>query len=129
MVIKTARGECPAWHVFDVPHGNAVRRRMNDCQPQGGRELGLNRTVNRCEPLLNVVTTDKPKGLPRRKTEGLEPKGKWPGRGALSFPLTDQSATGEQAGPNRFRSAGGTWEARRPPARVGSRKASRGEGG
>jgi hypothetical protein len=69
----------------------------------------LNGKVNPGEPLINVVKTDKPKGLPRRKTQGLEPKGKWPGRGVLSSPLTDTRATGEQAEPNPFGSVHGTW--------------------
>jgi hypothetical protein len=34
-----------------------------DCQHQGGRELGLNGVVNRCESLKSVVTYDKPKML------------------------------------------------------------------
>ncbi len=34
-----------------------------DCQPQGGRERGWDDMANRCEPLINVVRSNKPKGL------------------------------------------------------------------
>ncbi len=44
--------------VVGVPRGDA-----HDCQPQGGRELGWDDMANRCEPLLNVVRSNKPKGL------------------------------------------------------------------
>ena len=65
--------------------------------------------VNTCEPLLNVVNNNKPKRLCRRKTARLEPKGKWPGSGALTSPLTDRRATGEQAEPKPFGSVRETW--------------------
>jgi hypothetical protein len=47
------------------------------------------------ESLLNVVTNDKPKRLNHRKIGWLEPKGKWPGRGAIFSLRIDERATGE----------------------------------
>jgi hypothetical protein len=46
-----------------VQGGNSIERSGCDCQHQGGRELGLNGMVNKCELPLNVVTTNKPKML------------------------------------------------------------------
>ncbi len=40
-----------------------------DCQPQGGREQGWDDMANICEPLINVVRSNKPKGL-----KGLDQK-------------------------------------------------------
>ena len=42
---------------------DVLRRDVHDCQPQGGRELGWDDMANRCEPLINVVRSNKPKGL------------------------------------------------------------------
>lgn len=39
------------------------REIVHDCQPQGGRELGWDDMANTCEPLINVVRSNKPKGL------------------------------------------------------------------
>jgi hypothetical protein len=36
---------------------------MHDCQPRGGREQGWDDMANRGESLLNVVRSNKPKGL------------------------------------------------------------------
>jgi hypothetical protein len=49
-------------------------RNTDDCKRQCGRELALNGRVNRGEPLINVVRTNKPKTL-----RGLSQKGKWLG--------------------------------------------------
>lgn len=38
-------------------------RSDDDCQHQGGRELGWDGKANRSESLINVVRTDKPKVL------------------------------------------------------------------
>ncbi len=57
---------------------NQIRRSGCDGQHQGGRELGLNGTVNIGESLINVVNTNKPKVL-----IGLSQKGKWT-RGAAA---------------------------------------------
>ena len=43
---------------------------MHDCEPHGGRELGWDDMANGSELLLNVVRTNKPKGL-----TGLAQKG------------------------------------------------------
>ena len=52
--------------------------------------------VNRSEPLINVVRTNKPKDADR-----LEPKGTWSGVIDVSRSSTvDRTTTGEQAGPN-----------------------------
>ena len=50
--------------------------------------------VNTGECLINVVTGQQAKDADR-----LEPKGTWPGRGTLPFPLADRCAIGEEAGP------------------------------
>ncbi len=50
--------------VVGVPRGD-----VHDCQPQGGRERGWDDMANTCEPLLNVVRSNKPKGL-----KGLDQK-------------------------------------------------------
>jgi hypothetical protein len=42
---------------------------VHDCQPQGGRELGWDDMANTCEPLINIVNSNKPKGL-----KGLDQK-------------------------------------------------------
>ena len=47
---------------------------MHDCEPHGGRELGWDDMANTSELLINVVRTNKPKGL-----TGLAQKGMWPG--------------------------------------------------
>ncbi len=49
--------------------------------------------VNICEPLLNVVTLNKPKVLrvPKRN-QRLGPKGKGPGIGALISPIVDEAS-------------------------------------
>jgi hypothetical protein len=36
---------------------------VHDCQPYGGREQGWDDMANGSEPLINVVRTNKPKGL------------------------------------------------------------------
>ena len=102
---------------------------MNDYQPQGGREPGLKGMVNTREPLLNVVNIDKPKGLNRRQTDGLEPKGQWPGRGAITSPLTDSEPPAKRRDLNL---SGLQAERGKPdvlPRGKVSRKASRWDGG
>ena len=47
------------------------------------RVLGLCDRVNICEPLINFVSSDKPKGT------GLGPKGKWSGIGVSRSPIVD----------------------------------------
>jgi hypothetical protein len=52
-------GQCSLIHrVVRTPRGHVY-----DCQPQGGRELGWDDKANTCEPLINVVRFNKPKGL------------------------------------------------------------------
>ena len=43
--------------------GNQIVRSGCDGQRQGGRELGSDGMVNRCELLINAVSVDKPKAL------------------------------------------------------------------
>ncbi len=43
--------------------GHPAVRRSGDCQHQGGRGLGADDMANTCEPLINVVRTNKPKVL------------------------------------------------------------------
>jgi hypothetical protein len=43
--------------------GCQIERGGNDYQHQGGRVLGSNGMVNKCESLLNIVSTNKPKML------------------------------------------------------------------
>ena len=46
--------------------------------------------VNRCKPLINVVTRDKPKVLTHPpRVNRLEPKGKGAGIGAPNSPIAD----------------------------------------
>jgi len=46
--------------------------------------------VNTCEPLINVVTEDKPKVLTSpRRAETLGPKGEGSGMGAHNSPIVD----------------------------------------
>jgi len=61
-----------------------------DYQHQGGREQGWGGTVNKSEPLINVINLNKPKVLtvPTR-SHRLEPKGKGSGIGALQSPIVD----------------------------------------
>jgi hypothetical protein len=57
----------------------------------------VNGRVNRREPLINVVRTNKPKTL-----TGLSQKGTWHGVRASLFSYRRRRATGEQAGPTPF---------------------------
>jgi hypothetical protein len=75
--------------------GPGTARNTDDRERHRGQELACNGRVNRCEPLINVVRTDKPNDADR-----LEPKGMWSGVRSLSFPTVDNTTTGEQAGPN-----------------------------
>ena len=59
-------------------------REGDDYQHQGGRELGWDDMANPCEPLINVVRFNKPKGL-----RGLDQKGKWTGGGVSCSPPAD----------------------------------------
>ena len=43
--------------------GECFAKSRHDCQHQGGRELGSDGRVNKCEPPLNVVMINKPKVL------------------------------------------------------------------
>ena len=49
-------------------------RNDDDYQHQGGRGPGLGGKANICEPLINVVRSNKPKVLNK---VGLDQKGKW----------------------------------------------------
>jgi len=53
--------------------------------------------VNICEPLLNVVTLNKPKVLrvPKRNHR-LGPKGEGPGIGACNSPIVDEASPAER---------------------------------
>ena len=57
----------------------------------------MNGKVNRCEPLINVVRTNKPKTL-----TGLSQNGTWQGVRASLFSYRRRRAIGEQAGPTPF---------------------------
>jgi len=57
--------------------GHLTARSSGDCQHQGGRELGWGGMVKVTEPLINVVTRNKPKML-----IGLNQKGEGSGTGA-----------------------------------------------
>ncbi len=72
--------------------GHSIERDGDDCQHQGGRELGSDGKVNRCESLINVVTTNKPKVLMVRNRR-LGPKGTGSGIAAT------ESATADEAPP------------------------------
>ena len=43
--------------------GHPTVKQSGDCQHQGGRGLGADGMANICEPLINVVRTNKPKVL------------------------------------------------------------------
>ncbi len=48
--------------------------------------------VNRCEPLLNIVTLNKPKVLKvLKRNHRLGPKGKGAGIGAYDLPIADEA--------------------------------------
>jgi len=57
----------------------------------------LRSMVNTCEPLINVVTENKPKVLtcPRRANR-LGPKGKGSGMGAANSPIADAAPPAER---------------------------------
>ena len=88
-----------SWDNVASPHegGRRIVRRRGDCKHQCGRELGAGRTVNICEPLINVVSRNKPKML-----TGLNQNGMWDGIGGCPI-LRPQAffPTGEEAEPNR----------------------------
>ena len=70
--------------------GNEPVRGHGDCQHQSGRGLGLRGMVNKCEPLINVVTENKPKVLTRpARANRLGPKGKGSGIGAPNSSIAD----------------------------------------
>ena len=71
--------------------GNGTVRRRCDCQHQGGWGLGLHSMVNIYEPLINVVSCDKPKVLTwlPKEAHRLEPKGKGSSMGAPNSSITD----------------------------------------
>jgi len=56
----------------------------------------LDRMLKLLEPLLNIVSDNRPKML-----SGLTQNGKWPGGSALYSPLAEHCATGGQAGAKR----------------------------
>ncbi len=69
--------------------------------------------VNICEPLINVVTLNKPKVLrvPKR-SQRLGPKGKGPGIGALISPIVDEASPAKRRNltqPTKIRYYHGTW--------------------
>jgi hypothetical protein len=68
--------------------------------------------VNVCESVINVVNTNQPNNADR-----LEPKGKWSGRGIVTFPSGDRSTTGGQLAPNPLTSD--TWNLVSPYSRLG----------
>ena len=92
-------------------------RNKDDCERHGGRELAWNGRVNRCEPLINVVRTNKPKTL-----TGLSQEGMWLGVRGSPFSYRRRNATGEQAGPTPFDDTG---TERGKPTRLPQGKANR----
>jgi len=75
--------------------GSLTARSENDCQHQGGREPGFDGMANTGELLLNTVKINELKMLTSSNQKGVRP-----GRGSVPFPLADETASGEQAGPN-----------------------------
>ena len=77
--------------------GHLTARSSGDYQHRGGREPGWGGKVNRREPLLNVVSLNKPKVLrvPARNHR-LGPKGKGPGIGALHSPSVDEAPSAKR---------------------------------
>ena len=70
--------------------GHLTARGSGDYQHQGGWEQGWGGRVNRSEPLLNVVSLNKPKVLTApARSHRLGPKGKGSGIGALQSPIVD----------------------------------------
>ena len=70
--------------------GHLTARGSGDYQHQGGWEQGWGGRVNRSEPLLNVVSLNKPKVLTvSKRNYRLGPKGKGSGIGALQSPIVD----------------------------------------
>ena len=55
--------ELPGQRSLALWGGQYTARNADDCQHQGSWELGSMERANRCEPLINVVTVDKPKML------------------------------------------------------------------
>jgi len=114
-------GQCSLTNQVVCASGECV----HDCEPHGGRELGWDDMANGSELLINVVRTNKPKGL-----TGLAQKrdvARWRRSRIVSRRCR---ATGEQVEPN---SSTGTRAERGkpvslPPGKV-SRKASRWGGG
>jgi hypothetical protein len=66
--------------------------------------------VNKCEPLINVVTENKPKVLTSPgKADRLGPKGKGSGIGAPNSSIADGVPPGGEAEPNPRGYLHGTW--------------------
>jgi len=74
----------PGQRNLSLRAGHSTVRSSGDCQHQGGWEQGWGGMVNICEPLLNVVTRNKPKML-----TGLNQKGKGSGTGAIKSSVAD----------------------------------------
>ena len=64
-----------------------------DCQPRGGRELGLKDMANRCEPLLRRREQQHAKEADRH-----EPKGGQSGRGFDCYPRADVALSAVRRG-------------------------------
>ena len=79
--------------VASAPHGTGSRtaRGRCDCQPRGGRELGLEGMANSGELPLS-----RRNGQQAKEAERLEPKGTWPGGGAAITSPADAAPPAER---------------------------------
>ena len=72
--------------------GHLTARGSGDYQHQGGWEQGWGGRVNRSEPLLNVVSLNKPKVLKvSKRGHWLGPKGKGSGIDACISSIVDEA--------------------------------------
>jgi hypothetical protein len=89
--------------------GGSIVRGIPSGTPHPGEGSGVGR-VNRCEPVIQVVTGNKPK-----RVTGLGQQAPEVGMSSLTCGIVDHAPPGRQQAPTPTDSGSGTWEPRTSP--------------